>query len=153
MKRIKDKKFLVELMLKTNLIIDAMCLSFNIESARYSTPNRIYLSKDNMECIEYDMIIPVTVEKDDFDRTITRKDKKHIEYVCKAVGEVREYVMMHMYDLNAPKIKNFTDVDKCFIEDKIDYLNEVFNEYKSTIRIETGSHYDVDITKYYREVL
>lgn len=90
MKRIEDKKFLVDLLLKTNLVIDAMGIVFDIESMKFVHPNNVIFD-DNLSAA-FDLLIPISTEKNDSGRELSRKDIKHIQYVCKSVEEVRQYV-------------------------------------------------------------
>lgn len=143
MKRIKDKKLLVELMLKTNLVINAMCITFDIKSMRFAYTNRIVF--DNNSSANFDLVMLIAVDTNDSGKKLSIKDKKHIKSVCKVVEEVRQYISMHLYKLNVPKLKNFTDADIRFVENKIDYLNDVFNEYKKKQYYRNIHSYILDI--------
>ena len=150
MKRIENKIFLLEMLLKTNLVIEALHTVYDIKKAITISTQSLPNFTPN---ISYDLIVPVYTEVTDSSRLLDKKSINEIKYLYKLVSEVRHYIYLHLYENNIAELESYTTADIDFVKRKINYLNEAFKDYKQMILEDTSYPFDVSIKKYYRELL
>ena len=125
MKRIEDTKLLVDMIVKTNCVVETTSILSHTEN--YIDRNTILVNTD-LYRISYDMIDPMQTYIKDDGRPLIEDDIQTIKYIYKAVSGIRSFANAHLD--NSVKLLECYDHSLVFnVKESMLKLNDIYNKH------------------------
>ena len=124
MERIEDTKMLVDMIVKTNCVIETTSIITNTEKYLYRVTREI---DTDLYHISYDVIMPVFTSSDDYENPLSKGTLTILRHVGKSVAAVRRFAYAHLNnDINS--LNYLDDEKRNKMKNEMSNLNEIYND-------------------------
>ena len=144
---ITETKNLVDMIVKTNCVIETTSIITNTEKYIYRTRREVYT---DWYYISYDIIIPVYTSSDDYENPLNINALTMLRHIGSTASSIRRFAYAHLN--NDTRILNcFDDEKRNKVKNDMSNLNEIYNS--QYIKINGHNKYKVpDKNSYYNEI-